>query len=199
MPSQKKPTPKSSASSTAAAKKRRAAKRKARAAKTQPVQGLITAAQAQAEREQAEAAEQAALVSTVNWQWRKFALGIMNGLHTYKAYAEAYSMPNVDRDDQAYKVAAAAGTRLLKNVKFREYWRELLDEQGLNDEVVDSEMLKLITDPEVPYAVRRAAIRDYNELKGRIIKKQTMTDGSGKSLFDDDSSSFELKVVRASK
>lgn len=198
MPSRKEPTPKKSASSQAT-KKRRAAKRKARAAKTQTAKGLITAAQAQAEREQAERAKEDVIISSVNWQWRKFALGIMNGLHTYKAYAEAYSMPNVDRDERAYQVAAAAGTRLLKNVKFRAYWQELLVEQGLNDEVVDSEMLKLITDPETPYAVRRAVIRDYNELKGRIIKKTTMTDGQGKSLFDDDSTSFELKVVRANK
>lgn len=202
MTSRKEPTPKKPESSKAE-KAKRAARRKARAAKAaktqaQP-QGVITAAQAQKERDEKQQAQEDVIIGKINWQWRKFALGIMNYLPAYKAYAEAYSIPNVDRDDRAYKVATASSARLLANVSFRKYWRELLEEQGFNDDMVDTQMLMQITDPETPHAVRRAAIRDYNELKGRIIKKQTMTDGQGKSLFDDDSTNFELKVVRANK
>lgn len=138
------------------------------------------------------------LLRETNWQWRKFALGLMNGLANYKAYAEAYNMPNVDRDERAYQVAAANASRLLKNAKFREMWRALIIEQGFNHDVVDTEALKLITDADTPPQVRRAAIRDYNELMGRIVKRTTLTDTEGKSLFDD-GSGFELKVVRPAK
>lgn len=138
------------------------------------------------------------LIAKTNWQWREFALGMMNGLNNYKAYAIAYNMPNVDRDKRAYQVANAAASRLLQNVNFRDYWRALIIEQGFNHDVVDAEAMKLITDPDTPPQVRRAAIRDYNELTGRIVKKQALTDGEGKSLFDD-GKGFELIVRRPTK
>lgn len=140
------------------------------------------------------AKEQQEAVAAINWQWRKFALAIMNGRQMYQAYNDAYEIGDVEKDQQAYQVAAASATRLLKNVKFRKYWRELLEEQGFNDDVVDSQMLTLITDPATPHMVRRAAIRDYNELKGRIIKKIAPTDDKGNSLFDE--AEFTMKVVR---
>lgn len=140
-----------------------------------------------------------AVLGTINWQWRKFALGIMNGKENYKAYAEAYDMNDVDRDERAYQVAAVLSSRLLKNVKFREYWRELLEEQGFNDDVADTQMLRLITDLDTPPAVRRATIRDYNELKGRIVKKNAFTDDKGISLFDPETTAFEIRVVRPEK
>lgn len=136
------------------------------------------------------------LIGKVNWQWRKFALGLMNGLPNYKAYAEAYDMNDVDRNDRSYKVAAVLSSQLLKNPNFRAYWRELIEEQGFNNDVADTEMVKLITDPDTPAAVRRATIRDYNELQGRIVKKQSWTDEQGVSLFDPENTSFEIRVVR---
>lgn len=198
-----------------AARKARRAKRASRAsAKAAKVTSKSTRAQkkdvpvtkaiiskAQLDREQAdrERAEQEALVGGINWQWRKFALGLMNGLPNYKAYAEAYDMNDVDRDEKQYMVAAAVSSRLLKNAKFRAYWRELLEEQGFNHDTVDSEMVRLITDPLTPPAVRRATIRDYNELQGRIVKKQSWTDEQGISLFDPENTSFEIRVVRPAK
>lgn len=149
------------------------------------------------QRQQEKKAEDKLLANT-NWQWREFALGLMNGLANYKAYAVAYNMPNVDRDNRAYMVAAASSSKLLKNAKFRDYWRALIIEQGFNHDVVDAEAMKLITDPDTPPQVRRAAIKDYNELTGRIVKKQALTDGEGKSLFDD-GSGFELIVRRPTK
>lgn len=140
-----------------------------------------------------------AVLGTVNWQWRLFALGIMNGKENYKAYAEAYDMNDVDRNERAYKVAAVLSSRLLKNVNFRAYWRELLEEQGFNDDVADTQMLRLMADLDTPPAVRRATIRDYNELKGRIVKKNAFTDDKGISLFDPENTAFEIRVVRPEK
>lgn len=155
---------------------------------------LDPAAQKKAD-EQRQREQENALIGEINWQWRKFALGIMNGLNNYQAYAQAYDIKDVDTNERAYQVAAASAARLLKNVNFKAFWRELLTEQGFNDDVVDSQMLMLITDPLTPHTVRRAAIRDYNELQGRIIKKATLTDDEGKSLFDVDS--FTVKVVKS--
>lgn len=163
------------------------------------VKAIITKAQADRERKDHERKKEDALLSTVNWQWRKFALGLMNGLPNYKAYAEAYDMNDVERDNRQYQVAAVKSSYLLKNGKFRAFWRDLLEEQGFNDDAVDTEMVKLMTDPDTPPAVRRATIRDYNELKGRIVKKQSWTDDQGISLFDADNTSFEIRVVRPSK
>lgn len=151
-----------------------------------------------AERERKRDLEDAVL-GTVNWQWRKFALGIMNGKENYKAYAEAYDMNDVDRNERAYRVAAVLSSRLLKNVNFRAYWRELLEEQGFNDDVADTQMLRLMADLDTPPAVRRATIRDYNELKGRIVKKNAFTDDKGISLFDPENTAFEIRVVRPEK
>ena len=116
-----------------------------------------------------------AIIADINWQWRTFALGIMNGKANYTAYNEAYKIGDVDNNHRAYMVASACAARLLKNAKFREYWRELLGEQGFNHDVVDSQMLKQITSPDTPENVRRAAIRDYNELNGRIVQKTDIT------------------------
>jgi len=138
---------------------------------------LITAAQGKQEREQAEQKRQEAVVSSINWRWRKFALGIMNGKMNYRAYADAYDLTEVEINRKQYQVAAANASVLLKNAKFREYWRELLQEQGFNNDAVDSEMLQLITDPMTPPTVKRAAIKDYNELMGRIVKAVDLTSG----------------------
>lgn len=173
-------------------------KRTAKSKRNSAVPNAVLDPRAQAKAdEQAKREAENALIGEINWQWRKFALGIMNGLNNYKAYAEAYDIKNVDTDERAYRVAAASAARLLKNVNFKTFWRELLTEQGFNDDVVDSQMLMLITDPLTPHTVKRAAIRDYNELQGRIVKKATLTDDEGKSLFDVDS--FTVKVVKSAE
>lgn len=159
---------------------------------------ISKAAHDRAERQRKRDLEDAVL-GTVNWQWRAFALGIMNGKENYRAYADAYDMNDVDRDERAYRVAATLSSRLLKNVNFRAYWRELLEEQGFNDDMADTQMVRLITDLETPPAVRRATIRDYNELKGRIVKKNAFTDDKGISLFDPETTAFEIRVVRPEK
>lgn len=170
-------------------------KRKRRSTrKAVPATVLDPHAQEKADQQRQREAEDA-MLGEINWQWRMFALNLMNGLNGYQAYAKAYGIENVETDERAYKVAAASAARLLKNVSFKTFWRELLDEQGFNHDMVDSQLLMLITDPLTPHTVRRAAIRDYNELQGRIIKKQSLTDDDGKSLFDVDS--FTVKVVKS--
>lgn len=172
---------------------------KAQKAEAKATSAIISkAAHDRAEKDKQRAIEDH-LLGKVNWQWRMFALGIMNGLPNYKAYAEAYDMNDVDRNDRSYKLAAVLSSQLLKNPNFRAFWRDLLEEQGFNNDVADTEMLRLITNPDTPAAVRRATIRDYNELQGRIVKKQSWTDEQGKSLFDSDTTSFEIRVVKGSK
>lgn len=163
------------------------------------VTAIISKAQHDREEKQRKADLEDAVLGTVNWQWRTFALGLMNGKENYKAYAEAYDMNDVDRNDRAYRVATTLSSRLLKKVEFRAYWQELIVEQGFSDEMADTEMVKLITDPNTPPAVRRATIRDYNELQGRIVKKNSFTDDKGISLFDPENTAFEIRIVKAEK
>lgn len=209
MAKQKKPTSDASASKPTRGKKAsrataKAAKITSKSTKAQKAAvPVVTAIISKAEHNRQEKARKRAIedevLGTINWQWRAFALGIMNGKENYKAYAEAYDMNDVDRDERAYRVAATLSSRLLKNVKFREYWRELLEEQGFNDDFADTQMLRLIGDLDTPPAVRRATIRDYNELKGRIVKKSAFTDDKGISLFDPENTQFEIRVVRPEK
>lgn len=210
---QNEPTPKKTLSSAekAARKARRARRASAKAAKTttkstavdkknvKPTKAIVDAAAEERRRKEQERKAQDKLIGKVNWQWRKFALGLMNGLANYKAYAEAYDINDVDRNERSYRLATVLSTRLLKNASFRAYWRDLLEEQGFNHEVADTEMVRLITDPTTPAAVRRATIRDYNELQGRIVKKQSWTDDEGISLFDKDTTEFTVRVVRPKK
>lgn len=168
------------------------ASRKKRNARKVPSAVLDPAAQKKYEEQVRREAEDLD-IGTINWQWRMFALGIMNGLNNYQAYAQAYGYKNVETDEREYKLCAVYSSRLLKNDSFRAYWRDLLEEQGFNHDMVDSQMLMLITDPLTPHTVKRAAIRDYNELQGRIIKKASLTDDEGNSLFD--AASFTIEVV----
>lgn len=217
MAEQNEPTPKKTLSKAEriAARKARIAKREARAkraaakakkvttksTKQQKADAKVTTAiLSRAELEKQKREQQRRLedhiIAGTNWQWRKFALGLMNGKPNYLAYAEAYDMNDVERDQRAYQVAAACATQLLKNTKFREFWRDLIVEQGFNNEIVDSETVRLITDPDTPPAVRRATIRDFNELQGRIVKRNAFTDDQGKSLFDKGNTSFDIRVVK---
>ena len=170
------------------------ASRKRRSSRKVPAAVLDPNAQKKAD-EQAKREAENVDIGTINWQWRKFALGIMNGLNNYQAYAQAYDYRNVETDEREYQLCAVYSSRLLKNDKFRAYWRDLLEEQGFNNDMVDSQMLMLITDPLSPHTVRRAAIRDYNELQGRIIKKASLTDDEGNSLFD--AAKFTIEVVQS--
>lgn len=94
----------------------------------------------------------------------------MNGNWVY-CYAKAYWMDITI--PESYASAGASASRLLKNVIIRKRLRDLLD-LHINTEVVDHELAKLIVQDE-DKQVKRAAIRDWNELAERIKKKIDIT------------------------
>jgi hypothetical protein len=71
--------------------------------------------------------------------------------------------------DKACNVCAVEASRLLRNPKIQDRITVLLNEL-LKDEVVDSQLAKLVTqDRDNPTKI--AAIREYNKLRGRIIDR----------------------------
>lgn len=107
--------------------------------------------------------------TSYNWAWRAVIQGLMDRKPAYVAYAEAY---DIDISNKSGELQARANSsRLIANDNFKRLWRKVLTEVGFNNETVDSELIKLMTDPTVHPSIRRAAIRDFNELHGRIITK----------------------------
>jgi hypothetical protein len=109
------------------------------------------------------------LPTSYNWAWREVIKGLMDRKPAYQAYAEAYDIDI--KEESGRRIAEANSSRLLRNDKFRTLWRKVLTEAGFYNETVDNELVKLMTDPTVHPSIRRAALRDFNELHGRIINK----------------------------
>lgn len=87
----------------------------------------------------------------------------MNG-NWVRCYAEAYGKDITT--SAGYQAAAASASELLKNVKIREQIRIIMD-YHINEEVVDHELHTLILQDDDKW-VKRAAIRDWNELRKRL-------------------------------
>lgn len=85
-----------------------------------------------------------------------------------QAYIEAYDIDT--SKPSKYKVAMSAASRLLSNVKICEKINSLLEEGGLNDQFVDKQLVYLMTQHEDKKA-KMAAIREYNQMKGRITQR----------------------------
>lgn len=115
------------------------------------------------------------LVGSVDWRWRKFALGIMNGKMNYVAYNEAYKIGDVENDGRAYQVACAAASQLLRNIRFRGYWRELIVESGFNDDVADSRLVDIMTNPNTPPKDVLKAVELFKKLGGKIVDRTDVT------------------------
>lgn len=133
-------------------------------------------------------------VKDLNVRWRKVINRLMEGKLIYEAYAKAYDI-EIDTSE-GKNLANAAGSRLLRNVKFKTLWHKVIEERGFNDEAVDWALADLITNPDVDPSTRRAAIKDYNELRGRVIKKTDITTG-GQGFFT--KSKLEINVVEDPK
>lgn len=118
--------------------------------------------------------EQDALGS-IDWRWRKFALGIMNGKMNYQAYDDAYNIGDVENDEKAYQVACVGASQLLRNIKFRDYWRQLIIESGFNDEVADSRLIQIMTNPSTPAKDVLKAVELFKKLGGKIIDRTDVT------------------------
>lgn len=85
-----------------------------------------------------------------------------------ESYIEAYAPDRKDKN--WYQTAAAAASRLLKNVKVMDRINEILEESGLNDAFVDKQLMFIIKQ-HADFKSKIAAIREYNKLKARIKDK----------------------------
>lgn len=85
-----------------------------------------------------------------------------------QCYAEAYEL---DLDTkEGYNTARSNSSRLLTNADILSYIRSLYEQRDLNDTVVDNELAFVISQ-NADFGSKVAAIKEYNQLKGRIIKK----------------------------
>jgi hypothetical protein len=77
--------------------------------------------------------------------------------------------------DRAIHVCAVEASRLLRSPEIQSRITALLNEI-LRDEVVDSQLAKLIMQDAEP-AAKIAAIREYNKIRQRIVDKTDITSG----------------------
>lgn len=80
-----------------------------------------------------------------------------------KSYMKAY--PNSE-----YNTAKVEASKYLTNPNILARINELLDASWLNDEFVDKQLLKLLTQ-EIDFTNKLWAIKEYNKLKQRIVDK----------------------------
>lgn len=91
------------------------------------------------------------------------------------SYIEAYDPDNTKPN--WYKTAAAAATRLLKNVKIINRINELLESEGFNDQNVDKQHLFLLNQ-HADLKTKLGAIKEYNSVKGRIATRKIELQGN---------------------
>ena len=127
------------------------------------------------------------------------------------SYAEAYGydLDNLSKDDavkegnkiiekssydKAYNVCSVSAHHLLRKPKIQERIIELFNET-LTDEQVDGELAKVIRQSK-ELNPKVNAIKVYNDVKGRIVKKQEITGKDGKDLnFISSLSNEELRKI----
>lgn len=80
------------------------------------------------------------------------------------SYAKAYGLDPEDK--KQYNTCSVMGLYNLRNAKIKEMMRQVLDDNGLNDEVVDARLLDIIKNAQAKDSV--SAIKEYNSLKKRI-------------------------------
>lgn len=132
-------------------------------------------------------------VDDLNLTWRRVIELLMDRKPMYEAYADAYAIDITT--PRGKNVAMACGSRLLRNANFRKLWDRVLQEVGFNDHMVDTILAQTITGKDVPYKDRNKAITIYNDLKGRVVKKTSLTDPDGNSIFGDNG--LTITVVKA--
>lgn len=85
-----------------------------------------------------------------------------------QSYIEAYDIDLTEKN--AYQTAAAAASRLLKNVKVLNHINKLLEFRGLNNGFVDKQLEFLVTQ-NAELGTKLAAIKEYNKLKERVFDR----------------------------
>lgn len=85
-----------------------------------------------------------------------------------QSYIEAY---NIDiKQKGAYAAARVSASTLLTKPNITARINELFEAGGLNDTFVDKQLEKMITQ-DADFSAKMQAIKEYNNLKARIIKK----------------------------
>lgn len=101
-----------------------------------------------------------------------------NGVQSYiEAYDPSRESPNW------YKTACVSASQLLSKPKVFNRINELLEEGGLNDVAVDKQLSFLINQ-QTELGTKLGAIKEYNALKARIIKKTDVTSGGQPIVVD---------------
>lgn len=91
-----------------------------------------------------------------------------NGVQSYiEAYEPDRSKPNW------YNAARTRASELLTKRNILKRIDELFEAGGLNDQYVDKQMEKLITQ-DADFKAKMAAIKEYNKLKQRITEKKEL-------------------------
>lgn len=94
-----------------------------------------------------------------------------NGVQSYiEAYDVDMSKPG------AYKTAKAGASENLTKPYLLERINEIFEAHGLNDQFVDKQLEKLITQ-DADFSAKMKAISEYNKMRGRITEKQDITSG----------------------
>lgn len=81
-----------------------------------------------------------------------------------ESYLKTYSM-----DRSKYKIASTNASKLLSQVKIMAYIDSLIEFAGLNDQFVDKQLMKLLTQ-DWDKKTKLWAIKEYNILKVRVEK-----------------------------
>lgn len=89
-------------------------------------------------------------------------------------YMEVYGQADENGKKMSYMAAAAAASRLLKNVKVINRITELLETGGFNEVNVDKQHLFLINQFS-DLKSKMAAIKEFNVLKNRVKNKLDLT------------------------
>ncbi len=80
------------------------------------------------------------------------------------SYCKAYEL-NCENEKE-YNIGKVEGSTNLTKPNIRARMRQILEEEGLNDEVVDARLLDIIKNSSAQHA--NVAIKEYNTLKKRI-------------------------------
>lgn len=96
-----------------------------------------------------------------------YAVGEMRG-HGVQCYATAYEYDLEEKG--AYNVCRSGASENLTKPDILSYIRDLFEDKDLNDTVVDNE-LAFVIKQNADFGSKVAAIKEYNQLKFRIIKK----------------------------
>lgn len=89
-----------------------------------------------------------------------------------RCYAEAYGM-NLAEPGK-YNAAKVNACRLLAKMNILNYLQSIIEHEGLNDALVDNELLFCIRQ-NADFGSKVAAIKVYNEIKGRIKRATDLT------------------------